>query len=300
MSSAAETGTPTGSPLKAIGFMCAAVAIFSIVDTSAKYLSADYNTVQIVWARYAGHVAFTLFLFRPRILVAQFSSRRPWLQVIRGTMLFVATSGNFLALRYLQLTETISIFFLAPLLVAVLSIFFLGEKVGPRRWGAIIVGFIGVMIVVRPGLGGLHWAVVFSFAAVAGYAFYSIITRMLAGVDRSETSLLYSAMAGFVLSTPLVPFFWAWPSGLLAWSLFLAMGLCGAIGHYLLILAHNSSGASVLAPFIFTAIIWMAVSGFLVFGDVPGWSTLVGASIVIGSGLYLLYREHTVKSQTPP
>jgi len=277
--------------MKAIGLMCAAVAVFSLVDTIAKYLTADYSTVQIVWARYSGHVLFTLMLFRPRTLLAQFSTRRPWLQVSRGVALFIGTLSNFVALRYLQLTETVSIFFLAPLIVALLAIVILGEKVGPRRWGAIGVGFVGVLIVVRPGFGGLHWAVIFSFAAVIGYAFYSIITRMLAGVDRPETSLLFSALSGFVLVSPFVPFFWVWPSEFATWGLFLLLGLCGAVGHYLLILAHNFAGASVLAPFIYTSIIWMVVSGYLVFGDVPGWSTLVGAGIVIGSGLYLLYRE---------
>ncbi|VAW10252.1 hypothetical protein MNBD_ALPHA09-621 [hydrothermal vent metagenome] len=297
MSSAAHNGAPAGSTMKAIGLMCASVAVFSIIDTSAKYLTAEFDTVQIVWARYAGHVLFTLLLFRPRTLVAQFSSRRPWLQIARGSVLFLATVSNFIALRYLQLAETVSIFFLAPLLVALLAVVLLGEKVGLRRWGAIAVGFLGVMIVARPGFGGLHWAIVFSFAAVTGYAFYSIFTRMLAGIDRPETSLLYSALAGLVLSTPFVPFFWIWPSDLLAWGLFAAMGLCGAVGHYLLILAHAWAGASVLSPFIFTAIIWMVLSGYLVFGDVPGWSTLVGASVVIGSGLYLLYREHAAKGE---
>jgi len=293
MKTATSVRLPSGGAMTAIGLMCAAIAIFAMVDTIAKFLTADYSTVQIVWARYAGHMLFTLMIFRPRTIMAQFRSQRLRLQIFRGTALFVATLSNFVALRYLQLAETVSIFFLAPLVVAVLAIIFLDEKVGPHRWGAIIVGFVGVLVVVRPGFGGLHWAVVFSFIAVAGYGFYSIITRMLAGVDRPETSLLFSALAGVAIASPFVPFFWIWPSDLMVWGLFFLMGLCAAVGHYLLILAHNSAGASVLAPFIYTSIIWMVLSGYLVFGDVPGWSTLVGASIVIGSGLYLLYRERS-------
>jgi drug/metabolite transporter (DMT)-like permease len=290
---------PAGNRLAAIGLMCAAVATFSVLDTTAKYLSAEMSTPEIVWARYAGHLLFTLFLFRPRTLVAQLSSRRPWLQFGRGALLILSTLFNFLGVRYLQLTETVSIFFLGPLIVALLSIAFLGEKVGPRRWGAIFVGFLGVMIVVRPGLGGIHGAVLFSFGAVLCYALYSIATRMLAGVDRPETSLLYSALVGVALSTPVLPFFWTWPSGALAWGLFLFMGFCGAVGHYMLILAHQHVGASVLAPFSFTAIIWMAITGYVVFSDVPAWTTLVGAGVVIASSLYLLYRERRVKGEQP-
>jgi len=290
-----DVTAPGNTRIKAIGLMCAAVAIFSVLDMCAKYLSADHHTVQVVWARYAGHVLFTLLLFRPQSIIAQLSSKRPGLQIWRGTMLIVATICNFWALRYLQLTETVSVFFLGPLLVAALSVFFLGEKVGIRRWGAIIVGFLGVMIVVRPGFGGLQWAFGFSFAAVGAYAFYAIGTRMLASIDRPETSLLYSALVGFVLATPLVPFFAVWPKDLLSWGLFLAMGLFGAVGHYLLILAHQHTEASVVAPFAFTAIIWMAVGGYVVFGDIPVWTTLVGAGVVIASGLYLLYRERAVK-----
>lgn len=297
MSSVAEMHNPDHSRLKAIGLMCGAILVFSGIDTIAKYLSTDYHTVEIVWARYAGHMAFTLLLFRPRTIISQTRSNRPWLQVLRGALLFGGTVLNFLAVKYLQLTEAVSIFFISPLLVAALSMFFLGEKVGARRWAAILVGFVGVMVIVRPGFGGLHWAVIFSFGAVTSYSLYSIATRMLANVDSPQTSLLYSAMVGFVLMTPLVPFFWTMPVDAIDWSLFVLIGLGGAFGHYLLILAHVRAGASVLAPFIFTSIIWMTINGYFIFGDVPGGSTLLGASIVIASGLYLLNRERRVKAE---
>ena len=281
---------------KSIALMCAAVLLFSLLDTVAKYLSDEFTSQQVVWARYACHMLFTLFLFRPRTLIAQLSSERPWLQIARGFLLAGATYGNFFAVRYLQLTETVSIFFLAPLLVTALAIVFLGEKVGLRRWAAIVVGFLGVMIVVRPGFGGLHWAVIFSFASVTSYAGYTIITRLLAPIDRPETSLLFSALVGFVISTPVAIFGWVTPDSIYDIGLFLLMGLCGAVGHYMLILAHQNVEASVLAPFSFTAIIWMTLTGYYVFGDIPGLTTIIGAAVVISSGLYLLNRERAQKS----
>lgn len=278
-----------------IGLMLGSVVMFSFMDTIAKYLIADYPTGQVIWARYTGHMLLLLVLFGPVRFANNMKTTRPGVQIARGMLLVGATLGNFLALRYLQLTETISIFFTGPMFVAILSILILGERVGPRRWAAIFCGFAGALIVTRPGLGGLHWSVVFAFGSAISYALYAIFTRMLAGIDSAETSLIYTAIVGMVVTTPFAFAGATWPKETLDWVLFPAMGLVGAVGHYLLILAHNRAPASVLSPFSYTAIIWMTVWGFLVFDDIPRWTTALGAAIVIGSSLYMLIRERKVK-----
>jgi drug/metabolite transporter (DMT)-like permease len=203
----------------------------------------------------------------------------------------VSTALNFVALQYLQLTETISILFATPFLVALLAAFFLGERVGPRRLAAIAVGFLGVLVITRPGLGGVHPAALLTVGGTVCYALYSVATRILAGYDSSATTMFYSGLAGLVLVTPVVPLVWSTPDSGVVWTMMILVGAFGALGHWLLILAHARAPAPVLSPFIYTQIVWMIALGFLVFGDVPDGWTLAGSAIVIASGLYLLHRE---------
>jgi drug/metabolite transporter (DMT)-like permease len=181
--------------------------------------------------------------------------------------------------------------FLAPLVIALLAGPLMGEWVGPRRLAAIGVGFLGVLVMVRPGFGGMHWAAIFSFASVLCNAGYVLLTRALAAHDSSNTTMFYSGFAGVVLLTPLMPFVWVQPQSALVWALMLLIGACGALGHWFFILAFRRAPAPVLAPFGYAQIVLMVLLGYLVFGDVPDGWTLVGASIVIASGLYLLHRE---------
>jgi drug/metabolite transporter (DMT)-like permease len=212
------------------------------------------------------------------------------LQAGRSLLLLASTALNFIALQYLQLTETVSIMFATPLLVALLAGPLLGEWAGPRRLAAIGVGFLGVLVVTRPGFG-LHPAAFLSLTGAVCYALYSIATRVLAGSDSSATTMFYSGLAGVLLVAPVVPWVWSVPASGLVWLMMIVLGAMGAFGHWLLILAHARAPAPVLAPFIYTQIIWMIALGFLVFGDLPDGWTLAGSAIVIASGLYLLYRE---------
>jgi drug/metabolite transporter (DMT)-like permease len=207
---------------------------------------------------------------------------------------------NIYALRYLQLDETLSILFATPLLVAALSIPILGESIGPRRWAAIIVGFLGIMIITRPGFGNMHPAALLTVLGTVCYAVYSISTRILSTTDSSGTTLFYSSLFGAVVMTAILPFVWSWPVGPLQIAVMVIMGTCGALGHYLLILAHRLAPASILAPFIYTQIVWMVLSGYLVFGDLPTHWTLIGGAVVIASGLYLLYRERKMRGEAGP
>lgn len=279
------------SRLTAILLMAGAVLCFSLLDTTAKWLGGVMHPMQVVVARYLVSVLLVSIMLNPWSRPGIMQTRRPWLQGGRSVLLLLSTALNFVALQYLQLAETISILFATPLVVALLSGPLLGEWPGPRRLAAIAFGFIGVIVVARPGAGGLHPAALLVVLGCLCYSFYSLSTRMLAATDSSETTMFYSGIGGVVLTLPLLPFFASWPPDLWTWLLMLVLGGLGSLGHWLLILAHRRAPATVLAPFIYSQIVWMVALGWLVFGQVPDGYTLAGAAIVISSGLYLLYRE---------
>ncbi|MGY6568093.1 MAG: DMT family transporter [Salinarimonas sp.] len=278
--------------LIAIGLMSGALACFSCLDATAKWLGQQgVDPLQTVWARYTVSVVLVSLFVNRLTTPGVMRTNRLTLQVLRSVLLLGSTVLNFFALLYLQLAETISILFATPFLVALLAGPILGEWAGPRRMIAIGVGFLGVLIVTRPGFGGMHPAALLSVAGAVCYALYGITTRMLAATDSSRTTMVYSGLAGVALMTPVLPFVWSTPESGLIWGLLIAVGFFGGFGHWLLILAHARAPAPVLAPFIYSQIIWMLLLGFVVFGDLPDLWTLIGAGVVIASGLYLLYRE---------
>jgi len=274
--------------------MCGAVATFSCLDTTGKYLLHHMHPLQVVWVRYTGAFLLALLFLNPVTRPGMLVTRRPWLQVGRSALLLLSTALNFFALQFLQLDEALSILFSTPFIVAVLCGPLLGEWVGWRRWIAIGVGFLGVLLVARPGFGGLHPAALLSLGSAVCYSLYSISTRVLARSDSSETTLFYSNLVGALAMLPIVPFVWSMPSSWFIILLMVVIGAFGSFGHYLLIRGHRLAPASVLAPFIYTQLVWTTTLGFLVFGDVPHRWTVVGGLIVVGSGLYLLYRERKV------
>lgn len=296
VTSSADFLTSRGS-LKAIGLMCAAIFLFSFLDAAAKYLTsvAKLPPLEVAWFRFTCQVLFTLVIYSPAAIFDLRNTNRLGLQVIRSVFLVSATVFNFFALIYLQLDQTVTIFFLTPLIVAALAGPLLGEWVGWRRLIAIFTGFFGVLLVTRPGFGGIHWAVILSFGAMLSYSLYNIATRYLAAHDSTKVTYLYSPLAGAVLLAPMTFADWQWPADLLSWMLLASLGVTGGIGHLLLIMAHRISPASVLAPFTYTGLITMTVLGYAVFGDVPTVWTLAGGAVVIGSGLYLFYREKQMK-----
>jgi drug/metabolite transporter (DMT)-like permease len=277
--------------LVGIALMCGALICFSLLDASAKWLNREMDPLLTVWWRYASSVVLVSVVINPWTHPGVLRTRCPWLQGARSLLLFVSTALNFAALQYLQLAETMSIMFATPLLVALLAGPILGERVGPRRLAAIAIGFLGVIVVTRPGLGTMHPAVLLSIAGAVSYAFYGISTRMLASQDSSRTTMVYSGLAGLAVMTPLLPFLWITPASPLVWILLAALGVFGAVGHWLLILAHARAPAAVPSPLMYTQILWMLVLGYVVFGDWPNVWTLLGSGIVIASGLYLLSRE---------
>ncbi len=277
-----------------IALICATVMFFACLDTTAKYLNHYMDTVQVVWARYTGGFLLALIMSNPVSRPVLMATSRPWMQVGRSMLLLGSTLFNFLALRWLQLDQTTAIMFSTPFLVAVLSGPLLGEWVGWRRWCAILVGFLGVLLVTRPGYGGIHPAALLSVLSVICYGLYMIATRALARTDSSETTLFYSNLVGVVLMSLAIPFFWSTPHDLFLIGLMVMSGALGSVGHYLLIIAHRLAPPAVLAPFLYTQLIWVVALGFTVFGDWPNHWTLAGAAVVVASGLYLLHREHKV------
>lgn len=283
--------------MRGIGLMCGAILLFSSLDATAKFLSQELPILQVIWVRYFTHFALAAIFLNPWTSPQGWRTGKPLAQSIRGLFLFGSTVFNFLAITYLQLSETASIFFIAPLLVALFAVPLLGEKIGIRRWSAILAGFAGVLVVTRPGLGGLSWAALLSVSGATCYALYAITTRKLSATESPSSLLLISAGVGAIALLPAMPFVWQWPQAWTTWALLLLMGVFGGLGHYLLILGHREAPAPILAPFTYSGIIWMVGLGYLIFGDIPtGW-TIFGAGIVICSGLYLLYREQQVKNK---
>jgi drug/metabolite transporter (DMT)-like permease len=279
--------------MKAIGLMILATICFAALDATGKYLvaRAGVPVAQATWLRFVGHVVFSAVFLWPFAFRPSLRSAKPWIQIVRSGLMLLTTGLNFVALQYLQLDQTISIFFLAPLAIAVLAGPLLGEWVGWHRVLAIVVGFVGVLVVMHPGIGTLHWAMHLSLVATIGYALYNIATRYLAAYDPPEVTQTYTPLAGVLLVAPFALAAWQWPQDLSLWVLFATLGLWGGLGHWLLILAHRIAPAGVLAPYIYFGLIWMSVAGYFMFGDVPTLWTLSGATIVILSGLYLFERE---------
>lgn len=283
--------TPAPAPLVGIALMCLAVMSFALTDTTAKWLSAHINVLIVVWARYVIHFALSLVVFNPWTVPGLMRTKRPGLQIIRSALLFATTALNFTALQFLQLDQTVSIMFSIPFFVALFAGPLLGERVGLERWLAIIVGFAGILLVVRPGAGGIHPAAILSLVAAATYALYSITTRMLARTDASKTTLFYTALVGSVVASIPLPFVWETPRDPVVIGAMVGLGAVAGAGHFVLILAHARAPAATLAPYIYTQILSMIALGWLVFGQVPSLWTLAGAAIVIASGAYLLVRD---------
>jgi drug/metabolite transporter (DMT)-like permease len=275
----------------AVGLMCGAMVCFTGLDTCAKWLGFTLPAIQIVWARYVAAAIIALVASRPLSRPSALRSKKPWLQTLRSTLLLGSTTANVLALRQLQLSETATISFLTPIFVALFAGPLLGERVGAERMAAIAVGFLGVAIATRPGTAAFQPIVLVAVAGVLCNTGYVLATRKLAAEDAAQTTLAWTQVAGIVLLTPLLPWVWRQPSTPQVWLVMAVMGVFGAAGHLLLIVAHRFAPAPALTPFSYTQLIWMIVSGVLVFGDWPSAATLVGASLVVVCGAYLALRE---------
>lgn len=291
-SSAPEVAAPASAILLVIG----ACFLFSFLDASAKYLVLQGMEAPFVtWVRFAVHLVLVLVLFRVWSSRMMFRTANLPAQVLRGVLMFGSTIFNFMALQTLQLAETISMAFFSPMVVVALAGPLLGEWAGWRRWMAVVVGFIGVLVVTRPGFGGFGVGYLFSLGFVACHSLYIVMTRKMAATENAESLILYSALTPALFLLPTVPLYGSMPQGALQWGLLVVTGLCGGLGHWLLIKAYKQATTAALAPYPYTQIVWMVALGWLVFNDLPDMWTLVGASIIVASGLYIVHREHRLR-----
>jgi drug/metabolite transporter (DMT)-like permease len=264
---------------------------FTCLDAFAKYSSGYVPAIEVAWVRFLGHALIGILALRPWRNFAAYRSRRPFLQLLRSLLLGASTVLNFLALHELQLAETTTIMFASAFVVAGLAGPALGEWIGPRRWAAIAVGFIGVIIVMRPGPSGIQPAIFYSIGAMFCGSGYNLLTRVLAPTDSAASMLLFPAVAASILVAPIaLPIAVLPPTPFVAFTLAMT-GVCGAVGHWCLIHGHRITPAAILAPFVYTQLLWMVAIGYLAFNDLPHDATLLGAAVIVGSGLYILYRE---------
>ncbi len=279
-------------PTIAIGFMLAAIGLIALVDTVYKYYTAELHAVQLVWGYFVGLFAglCVYFAIRRVALGDLLGTRRPLLQWARPAMLVASITTLFIGLTYLPLAEVTAIGFMAPLFVTALSVPVLKETVGRHRWVAVIAGLVGVIIIARPGGGIWHWAALMPLIGAACFAAYQVVTRILAGSEKNHTTLFYTGLGGLIWTSLMVPFFWLPPTPV-HWLMFIATGLLGALAHLCLIRAFELAQASLLAPFNYSKLIWVAAFGYLAFGDLPSLNTLAGSAVIIVAGCYVVYRE---------
>lgn len=294
---------PATDTLKAIGLMVAAVSLFSALDTSAKYLVTreGLGVGQVVWVRFVGQFVLLLVLvpaFGIMSAKALFTTSRLRLQLLRSVLMVGTTAFNFLALQHLRLDQTITIVFLAPLVVAVLAGPLLNEWIGSRRLVAVLVGFAGVLVAVRPGFGAVPPAVLYAFAAMLVYALFMLLTRYMAHVDPPLVTLFYSMFVGTFAAAPFALADWHTPPDVFSLVLLCCLGILGGVGHWLFLHAYRLAPASTVAPFLYVQLLTMVACGFVVFGDLPDLWTLAGAALIVASGVYLVHREHRLARET--
>ncbi len=283
--------------LRGILMIMTAVAMFSVMDSIAKYLSRFYPVTGIVWARYTFHLLFVIAFLGPRMKFGLVRTRHLGLQIARGILLAASSMFFFSAVKFMPLAEASSISFITPVLATLLGVFLLKEKVEPARWLAVAAGFIGVLIIIRPGSGIFSWVALLPLATAASFALYQILTRKLAGVDNPYTSIFYSGLIGTVVLSAVLPFHWTMPRNIAHALLLLSIGFLGGLSHLILIRAYDRAAVSTLAPFSYTQLIWVILLGYLVFGDFPDHWSITGMAVIMASGIYIATHRHLSERQ---
>jgi len=290
-----NSNDPHSFPAFAVALIIATGTVLAGMDAFAKFLALEVPIIMVLWGRYFFHTVITFGSYSIKTRSLQFlRARRPGLQLIRALALFGATFFMYVAITRMPLGDAAAIQFLAPVLVTALSGLLLGEHVGPRRWMAVACGFVGVLLVARPGSGVLGWNALLPLATAALLAVYMMMTRIIRNKDDPAATTFYSTALGALILSFLVIFNWQ-SLTLIQWGLMVTMGAAGAVGHFMLVKAFHSAEASMLAPFTYVQVVAAILWGFLVFGDVPSIWTVAGASVVIASGLYVWYRESRVQ-----
>ena len=279
-------------PLKGIVLFITAIFLISIVDTICKFFTKDLHAIQIVWGYLIG-INVTLwifFFFKGEKLSKLLLTNKLSLQIIRPAFLICSISSLFLGLTYLPIAEATAIGFVAPLFITALSVPILRERVGMHRWSAVIIGFLGVIIIVRPGTEFWHIASIMPLLGAFFFALFQILTRLLSTTENTYTTLFYTGLGGLGWSSLMVPFVWS-PMLKIHFFVFFSIGIMGAIAHLCMISAFDRAEASFLAPYNYTKLLWVAVLGYIIFGDKPSLEMWLGAFVIVSAGFYVFSRE---------
>jgi drug/metabolite transporter (DMT)-like permease len=283
-------------PFRGIALILASTIFLGTSDATSKYLSGTLPSIEIAWIRFLVFALIMVPAMLPGSPLYALRTSRPGLQGLRGAALLGSSLLFISGLRFLPIAEASATSFISPLFVTALSIFFLGESVGVRRWLATAVGLIGVLIILRPGTSAFHLAAFFPVVSALAWAGTLVMTRMLSGKESVLTTMTYSSITGFGILCALVPLVWVAPT----WHdiLFgILIGVSSTAGQWIVVLAFRYADASVLAPFSYTQLLWVSILGFLVFGEVPDIWTVTGAAFIVASGLYTAHRERVRRSQ---
>lgn len=281
------------STLAGIGIVIIGWLAFACMDAGSKILAASYPIVQILWIRYLLFVAVAMLLMRRKR--RPLKTKRPWLQFARGLLLAIEIGIVVYAFRQMELADVHALLAVTPLIVTALSVPMLGEHVGFRRWSAIGMAFIGMLIILRPGLGTLQPVSFLVLLAAVMFALYLVLTRLASRADPPEMSLLSIAVTGFAGLSIIVPFHWRMPESSSDLALFVLVAALGAFAHYCLVKALQLAEASVLQPYNYTVLLGAIVFGYAIFDDLPDLPTITGAAIIVASGLYVFVRERKLR-----
>ncbi|MBM3521323.1 MAG: DMT family transporter [Alphaproteobacteria bacterium] len=286
---AKTTALPMASGLPvAGGLIVLSCALWMAMDSIAKHLGRDYPLGQIVWARYAcSLVPMVIYAAAAGRMRSMWVTRRPDLQLARAALVLVSTFFVFGALKVIALAQVTAIIFISPIIVAVLGVAILGEAMTMRRWVAVILGFAGALLVIKPGFEGFHWALLIPLVAAFTRALYVLTTRALGTFDDPFTTLLYSGVIGTLVSSVTLVFDWRMPDPV-GGGLLVLLGLFGAISHFMMIRAYAMAPSSTLAPFTYAEIAWSVLFGIVLFAEIPDVVTIVGVAVIIASGLLVL------------
>jgi drug/metabolite transporter (DMT)-like permease len=283
-------------PFRGIALILLSTVFLATSDTSAKYLSKTLPSVEIAWVRFAVFALIMVPAMLPGSPLFALRTSSLKLQIGRGLALLGSSILFITGLRYLPIAEASATSFVAPLFVTALSIIFLSEKVGIRRWAATAVGLTGVLVIVRPGTGAFQVAALLPIVSAFCWACTLVMTRVMSGRDHAITTMTYTALVGFGLMSVMAPFAWVTPN----WNeilIGLLVGVASTTGQWIVVLAFRYGDASVLAPFSYIQLLWASMLGFLVFGEVPDAWTIAGAALIVASGLYTAHRERVRHSQ---
>jgi drug/metabolite transporter (DMT)-like permease len=293
--------TPPRPSRTALGALYTVLAMlgFALMDTMSKWLVVDYPVGQMMWIRYAVFCVFAWLVVRRSGFRASFRTRRPWLQASRAVLAAIESATFVLAFKYLPLADTHALASTSPLLAIALGALFLRERPGAARWLAVSVGFLGMLLIVRPGLKPFEWPMLLPLVGALMWAIYQILVRLCSREDSDETTLVWSAFAAFAATTLVGPLQWQWPDAF-SWTLLIITAVLGALAHYALIKALGHAEASAVQPYAYTALVWVTILGVVVFGQFPDNWTIAGAAVIVTSSLYAWHIDRRAITAATP